>query len=113
MVDILDRHYEERNDLFQYAITNPGFHRGIQLVIREYRRRRQELSSPYPCPLSHIQTPSDELCYDPPTDLNDEPPPSNTQSIPILPEPSDASSSSYATDLEEELEPPTTHEELI
>ena len=39
MVDILDRHYEERNDLFQYAITNPGFYQGIQPVIRDYRRR--------------------------------------------------------------------------
>ena len=26
IVDILDRHYEERNDIFQYAITNAGFH---------------------------------------------------------------------------------------
>ena len=111
MVDILNHHYKERNDLFQYAITNPGFHRGIQLVIRDYRRRQQELSSPYLRPLSHICTPSDELSYDPPTDFNDEPPPSDTQSIPILLEPSDASSSSYATALEEELEPPTTHEE--
>ena len=25
MVDILNRHYEERNDLFQYAILNKGF----------------------------------------------------------------------------------------
>ena len=25
MVDILDRHYEERNNLFQYTISNPGF----------------------------------------------------------------------------------------
>ena len=52
------------------------------------------------------------MSYDPPTDVNDEPPPSNTQSIPILLEPSDASSSSYATALEEESEPPTTHEDL-
>ena len=36
MVDILDQHYKERNDLFQYAITNPGFHQGIQPVIRDY-----------------------------------------------------------------------------
>ena len=41
MVDILDQHYKERNDLFQYTITNPGFHQGIQLVIRDYRRRQQ------------------------------------------------------------------------
>ena len=80
-------------------------------MIRDYRRRRQELSSPYPHPLSRIHTPSDALSYDPPTDVNDEPPPSDTQSIPILPEPSDASSSSYATALEEGLEPPTTHGE--
>ena len=94
---------------------NPGFQRGIQPVIREYRRRRRELSSPYPHPLSHIQTPSNELSYDPPSpsDLNNKPPPSDTQSIPILLEPSDASSSSYVMALDEELVPPTTHEESI
>ena len=69
-------------------------------------------SSPYQCPLSHIRTPSDDLSYEPPTDVNDQPPPSDTQSIPILPEPSDASSSSYATALEDESEPPTTHDDL-
>ena len=119
MVDILDRHYKERNNLFQYAIKNPGFHQGIQPVIRDYRRRRWELPSPYQCPLSRIHTPSDESSYDPPTDLNNEPPtdlnneppPSDTQSIPILPEPSNASSSSYVMALEGGLEPPTTHGE--
>ena len=70
-------------------------------MIREYRRKRQESSSPYQRPLSHIHTPSDELSYDPPTDFNDKPPPSDTQSIPILPEPSDVSSLSYAMALEE------------
>ena len=80
-------------------------------MIMEYRRKRQELSSPNQRPLSHIHTPSDELSYDPPTNFNDEPPPSDTQSIPILPEPSDASSLSYAMALEEESEPPTTHED--
>ena len=69
-------------------------------------------SIPTPTPLSHIHTPSDDLSYDPPTDFNDKPPPSDTQSIPILPEPSNASSSSYATALEEESEPPTTHDNL-
>ena len=111
MINILNHHYEERNDVFQYAITNVGFHQGIQPVIREYRRKRQESFSPYQCPLSHIRTPSDDLSYDPPTNVNNEPPPSDTQSIPILLEPSNASSSSYATALEEELEPPTTHED--
>ena len=109
MIDILDRHYEERNDVFQFTITNPGFHRGIQPVLREYRRKRQGSSSPYQCPLSRICTPSDNLSYDPPTDVNNKPPPSDTQSIPILPEPSDTSSSSYAMALEDQLEPPTTH----
>ena len=112
MVDILDRHYKERNDVFQYAITNMGFHRGIQPVIREYRRKQWESFSPYQRLLSRICTPSDNLSYDPPTDFNDEPPPSDTQSTPILPEPSDTSSSSYATALKEESEPPTTHEDL-
>ena len=67
-------------------------------------------SSPYQRPLSRIRTPSDDLSYEPPTDVNDQPPPSDTQSIPILLEPSDASSSSYATALEDESEPPTTHD---
>ena len=29
MVDIFNQHYKERNDLFQYAISNEGFKRGI------------------------------------------------------------------------------------
>ena len=99
MVDILDRHYEERNDLFQYAISNKGFKWGIWPVTREYRRKRQELSHPYSWLLSRIQTLSDELSVDPPSSSgpNNEPPPSDTQSIPIFPEPSDVSSLSYAT----------------
>ena len=112
MIDILDCNYKERNNVFQFTITNLGFHRGIQPVLREYRRKRRASSSPYQRPLSRIRTPSDDLSYDPPTDVNNEPPPSDTQSIPILPEPSDASSLSYATALEEESEPPTTHEDL-
>ena len=111
-IDILNRHYEERNDVFQFTITNRGFHRGIQPVLREYRRMRRGSSSPYQRPLSRIRTPSDNLSYKPPTDVNDQPPPSDTQSIPILLEPSDASSSSYATALEDESEPPTTHDNL-
>ena len=47
------------------------------------------------------------------SDPNDKPPPSDTQSIPILPEPSDVSSSSYVIALDEDMEPPTTHEESI
>ena len=90
---------------------NPGFHRGIQPVLREYRRKWRESSSPHQRPLSRIRTPSDNLSYDPPIDFNDAPPPSDTQSIPILLEPSDVSSSSYATALEES-EPPTTHDDL-
>ena len=84
-------------------------------MTRLYRRKRQELSHPYSRPLFRIQTPSDELSIDPPSfsDPNDKPPPPDAQSIPILPEPSDASSSSYAMALDEELEPPTTHEESI
>ena len=112
MINILNCRYKERNNIFQFAITNPGFHRGIQPVLREYRRKRRESSSPYQRPLSRICTPSDDLSYNPPTNFNDAPPPSDTQSIPILPEPSDASSSSYATALEEESEPPTTHDDL-
>ena len=111
MVDILDHHYKERNDVFQYAITNTGFHQGIQPVIKEYRRKWRESFSPYQRPLSHICTPSDNLSYNPPTDFNNKPPPSDTQSIPILLEPSNASSLSYVTALEEESEPPTTHED--
>ena len=114
-VDVLDRHYEERNNLFRYAISNEGFNRAIQPVTRMYRRKWWELSHPYSWPQSHIQTPSDEQSIDPPTSLdpNDKLPLSDTQSIPILPEPSDASSSSYVMALDEELEPPTTHAELI
>ena len=84
-------------------------------MTKEYRRKQRELSHPYSRPLSHIQTPSDELSIDPPSssDPNNKPPPSDAQSIPILPEPSDASSLSYAMALDEELEPPTTHEESI
>ena len=111
MIDILNRHYEDRNNVFQFAITNRGFHRGIQPVLREYRRMRRGSSSPYQRPLSRIHTPSDDLSYEPPTDVNDQPPPSDTQFIPILSEPSDASSSSYATALEDELGPPTTHDD--
>ena len=111
-IDILDHHYKDRNNVFQFAITNQGFHRGIQPVLREYRRMRRRSSSPYQRPLSCIRTPFDNLSYEPPTDDNDEPPPSDTQSIPILPEPSDASSSSYATALDGEPEPPTTHDDL-
>ena len=110
-INILDRHYEDRNNVFQFAITNRGFHRGIQPVLREYRRMRRGSSSPYQCPLSRIHTPSDDLSYEPPTDVNDQPPPSDTQSIPILPEPSDTSSSSYATALEDESGPPITHDD--
>ena len=109
-IDILDLHYEDRNNVFQFAITNRGFHRGIQPVLREYRRRRRGSSSPYQCPLSRIHTPFDDLSYEPPTNVNDQPPPSDTQSIPILPEPSNASSSSYATALEDGSGPPTTHD---
>ena len=72
-IDILDRHYEERNDVFQFAIMNQGFHHGIQLVLREYRRMQRGSSSPYQCPLSRIRTPSDDLSYEPPTDVNDQP----------------------------------------
>ena len=39
MIDILDRHYAERNDVFQFTIMNPGFHQGIQPVLREYRKK--------------------------------------------------------------------------
>ena len=73
---------------------------------------RRGSSSPYQRPQSHIRTPSDDLSYEPHTDVNNQPPPSDTQSIPILPEPSDASSSSYATALEDKSGPPTTHDDL-
>ena len=112
-IDTLDHHYEDRNNVFQFAIMNLGFHRGIQPVLREYRRMRRRSSSPYQRPQSRICTPSDDLSYEPPTDVNDQPPPSDTQSIPILPEPSDTSSSSYATALEDESEPPTTQDDPI
>ena len=72
---------------------------------------RRGSSSPYQRPQSCIRTPSDDLSYKPPTDVNDQPPPSDTQSIPILPEPSDVSSSSYATALEDKLGPPTTQDD--
>ena len=111
-IDILDHHYKDRNNVFQFAITNRGFHRGIQPVLREYRRMRRRSSSPYQRPRSCIHTPSDNLSYEPPTDVNNEPPPSDIQSIPILLEPSDASSLSYATASEGEPEPPTTHDDL-
>ena len=113
MIDILDLHYEDRNNVFQFTITNQGFHRGIQPVLWEYRRIRRGSSSPYQHPLSCIHTPSDDLSYESPTDVNDEPPPSNTQTIPVLPEPDDMlSSSSYVTALEDEPEPPITHDDL-
>ena len=112
MINLLDRNYKERNNVFQFTITNQGFHQGIQPVLREYRRRRRASSSPYQRPLSHIRTLSDDLSYEPPTDVNNKPPPSDTQSIPILLEPSDMSSSSYATALEGKSEPPTTHDDL-
>ena len=113
MIDTLDHHYEDRNNVFQFAITNPGFHQGIQPVLREYRRMRRRSSSPYQRPQSRIRTPSNDLSYEPPTDVNDQPPPSDTQSIPILPEPSDTSSSSYVTALEDESGPPTTQDDPI
>ena len=72
---------------------------------------RRQSSSPYQRPQTRIRTPSDDLSYEPPTDVNDQPPPSDMQSIPILPEPSDASSSSYATALEDESGPPTTQDD--
>ena len=109
-IDILNRHYEDRNNVFQFAIANRGFHRGIQPILREYRRMRRNLSSPYQRPSSRVHTPSDDLSYEPPTEVNDQPPPSDTQSIPILPEPSDTSSSSYVTALDDESGPPTTHD---
>ena len=114
-VDVLDQHYEERNDLFHYAISNEGFNQTLRPVVRMYRREWWELSHPYSQPQSRIWTPSDDQSIDPPTssDPNNKPPPSDTQSVPILPEPSDASSSSYATAPDGEPKPPTTHTESL
>ena len=110
-IDTLDHHYEDRNNVFQFAITNQGFRQRIQPVLRTYRRMQQRSSSPYQRPQSRVHPPSDDLSYEPPTDDNDQPPPSDAQSIPILPQPSDASSSSYATALEDESGPPTTQDD--
>ena len=107
-IDTLDRHYEDRNNVFQFAITNQGFRQRIQPVLRTYRRMRRRSSSPYQRPQSRISTPSDDLSYEPPTDDSNQPPPSDTHSIPVLPQPSDTPSSSYATALEDESGTPTT-----
>ena len=109
-VDVLDWHYEERNNLFHYTISNEGFNQTIRLVARMYRRKQQTLSHPYSQLQSCIQTPSDDQCIDPPTSSNssNNPPPSDTQYIPILPEPSNtSSSSSFVIAPNEELDPIT------
>ena len=49
-VDILDWHYEERNDLIRYTISNEGFKQAIWPVTRMYRRKRWELSHLYSWP---------------------------------------------------------------
>ena len=110
-VDMLDWHYKEENNLFHYTISNEGFNQTLRPVARMYRRKQQELSHPYSWLWSHIQTPSDDQSIDPSTssDSNNNPPPSDIQSIPILPEPSNASSSpsSYVTAPNKQPDPVT------
>lgn len=101
--DDLDRHYEERNALFRFAVHNERFTRMLRPIARIYRQNRRAQSHPYSRPTSRISTPSDNRSVEPPSnsssdaDDKDLPPPS--QSVPITPARDGASSSlSYVTD---------------